>query len=136
MSNLHGITTKKVMDVGAGVGYLAGELVEEGYSVVAIEGDEKSSQKCRESMSQTQCITKHVNNESDLHVLSDPCISVGLRMSSLYYVNLVPDGCGDLSVNNVRHFVFYDNVKLLLDVPCCYNRLSSGYISTTCCLTE
>jgi len=135
VTTLHSITTKKVLEVGAGVGHLASELVKEGYSVIAIDGDEKLCRKCAEKnagMPQLQCITKYVNHESDLNVISEPCISVCLRTSNSYVVNLTPDGCGDLSVNHARHFVCYENVKLLIDIPCCYNRSPPGLHLVTC----
>jgi len=87
MTERHQITTKKIMDVGAGVGHLSCELAKEGYSVIAIEGDESYSQKCVQNTAanpEVQCITKLINDEIDLNVIQEPCISVALRTTPCY----------------------------------------------------
>ena len=83
MIKLHEIKTKKVLDVGAGKGHLSWEMAREGYTVVAIERNDQLSQKLAEHSTgkyEIECIAKTVNDESDLNVVQDPCISVSLRM--------------------------------------------------------
>jgi len=85
MTELHQIATKKVIDVGAGVGHLSWELAKEGYSVVAIEGNERNARKCADitaARPEIQCVTKYINDETDLNVIQDPCISVSIRTFS------------------------------------------------------
>jgi len=91
VTELHQITTKKVIDVGAGVGHLSWELAKEGYIVVAIEGDGRSSKRCAEITAkkpEIQCLTNYIHDETDLNVTNDPLISVSIRASSFFQINL------------------------------------------------
>lgn len=74
------IETKRVVDVGAGLGYLSQELVKAGFQVTAIEGDPERAAKTAESAG-IECIAKMVNSPDDLDITPDPCLAVSLRMT-------------------------------------------------------
>ena len=75
------------MDIGAGVGHLASDLASEGYTVLAIEGNEVKSRNYAVKVAgnpEIQCIAANIQNEFDLNVTQEPCISLSLRMSYLF----------------------------------------------------
>src|SRR5436305_1115624 len=39
---------------------------------------------------------------------------------------LTSDACGGLSLSMINHFLYCDNVQLLINVGCCYNLLPEG----------
>jgi hypothetical protein len=73
------IEAKRVVDVGAGLGYLSQELEEIGYQVVAIEGNPERAAEVAEKAN-IECIARMVNRPCDLDVTADPCLAVGLSM--------------------------------------------------------
>ena len=73
------IKADRVVDVGAGLGYLSQELAKSGFQVTAIEGDPERAEKVADG-ADIECIAKIVNGPDDLDVTPDPCIAVSLRM--------------------------------------------------------
>lgn len=74
------ISTKSVLDVGSGLGYLSGELAKAGYSVIGVEGDPAIAEKASQEQSGFATVNKMVLAPEDLNVTSEPSISVSLRI--------------------------------------------------------
>lgn len=74
----HKITTKNVLDVGSGLGYLSSELSSSGFRVVCVEADPKRAEKAAQRTG-LPCIAKRVELSSDLDIWGRPHISVSLR---------------------------------------------------------
>ena len=76
----HNVSTRSVLDVGSGLGYLSLELSRAGYNVTGVEGDPERAKKAA-ATADTKCVNKIVNNHSDLEIIREPCIALSLRMS-------------------------------------------------------
>ena len=79
MTKSFNVDVERVVDVGAGLGYLSQELAKTGFQVVAIEGDPGRAAKAAHQAN-VQCIAKMVNGPDDLDIAPDPCLVVSLRM--------------------------------------------------------
>lgn len=80
MRSVHDIQTKNIVDVGSGLGYLSLELSKGGYNVIGVEGDAEMAKKAA-AQNKVQCITKKINDYTDLDIIQEPCITLCLRMS-------------------------------------------------------
>ena len=79
MTKAQDISAKSVLDVGSGLGYLSWELSTAGYHVVGVEGDPERAQKAA-ARTELPCIARMINDHNDLKIITEPCITLSLRM--------------------------------------------------------
>ena len=114
---------EKIIDLGAGQGYLSHLLVTSfGLNVTAIEGKDHN---INQSIKRATQINKVLQRDGDfdtvcktvtgdnIHQIADqPCILIGLHT------------CGDLASNSLKLFMNNDNIKGIINVGCCYHHLT------------
>ena len=79
MMSVHKVTSRNVLDVGSGLGYLSAELSKAGFHVVGVEGDPERATKAIPH-TQVESVCKMVTNYKDLDIVKDCCVSLSLRI--------------------------------------------------------
>jgi hypothetical protein len=121
--NLKSRGINKIIDLGAGQGYLSHLLVTRaGFQVTAIEGRQHNSTKSTE---RAKLINKGIKPTGNLEnickfVTAEDLESIVVSESALIGLHT----CGDLAANSLRLFLGNRNIMGIINVGCCYQHLT------------
>ncbi|CAG9330041.1 unnamed protein product [Blepharisma stoltei] len=114
----------RIIDIGAGQGYLSHLLVTKGnLKVTAIEAKDHNShqsekrgkfirRKMKKEEADYNTISLFVTPDNLINYTQDPCILTGLHT------------CGDLSATCIKAFLSDTNIKGMINVGCCYEHIT------------
>lgn len=117
------LNVRKVIDIGAGQGYLSHFLVTKSkLKVTAIEAKEHNSHQAEKrgklicdrlkTSGEFEAVSLYVTTDNINLYTNEPCMLIGLHT------------CGDLAVTCMKLFLADENIKGIVNVGCCYNHLS------------
>ncbi|XP_070494942.1 probable methyltransferase-like protein 25 [Chironomus tepperi] len=95
-------------------------LVKKEASRMNIETPELNSPDEVQDDKKYKTIASYIYGDTDLNTLIDQAYP-DEKMDEICLIGL--HTCGNLSANSLKHFVSNDRIKMIMNVPCCYNLL-------------